>query len=385
MEGEDKGMNKVFIRSAGLVPVGDHWEKGLADLMYEAASNALTAAPDVKPDKIIVGNMFSGYSEHQEQLGSLLASALGMAGVPAIKVEAACGSGGAAVHEGYLSIKSGEYENVLVVGVEKMKDMGTGKATKALSMAESAEYTQVSGASFISLNALLSKVYMAHYGRRDEEMASFPVIAHRNGVTAAHAQFRKEITVKDVLSSAMVADPIRLLSSPPAGDGAAAVLLSSRAGEVEILASEVATNQFIFQERDDLLDFMASRIASSKALSRAGVEASKLDFMEVHDAFPVVAALALESMGISKGGMAPIDAMNGRFNSDGEMPICTFGGLKARGHPVGATGAYQVAEAYLQLSGNAGRNQIGGARIGLTHNVGGIDSTAVVNVLRSAI
>ncbi len=378
-------MNRIFIRSAGLVPVGEHWEKGLADLMYEAASNALLAVPDVKPDKIIVGNMFSGYAEHQEQLGSLLASALGMAGVSAIKVEAACGSGGVAVHEGYLSIKSGEYENVLVVGVEKMKDMGTGKATKALSMAESAEYTQVAGASFISLNALLSKVYMAHYGRKDEEMASFPVIAHRNGVTAAHAQFRKEITVKDVLSSAIIADPIRLLSSPPAGDGAAAVLLSSKGGDVEVLASEVATNQFIFQERENLLDFMASRIASSRALAKAGIDVSMIDFMEVHDAFPVVAALALESMGISKPGMAPIDAMNGRFNCDGELPIGTFGGLKARGHPVGATGAYQVAEAYLQLSGGAGKNQIGGAKIGLTHNVGGIDSTCAVHVLRSAI
>jgi len=375
-------MSRVFIRSAAAIPVGEYWTKSIADLMADAATIAIDSAGPIKIDKIIVGNMMSGYANHQEHLGALLASSLGMRGIEAIKVEAACGSGGAAVHEGYISIKSGEYENVLVVGVEKMKDMDTPKATKALAMAESADFTQAVGASFISLNALLMRLYMNTYNVEEDLMDYFPVIAHRNAVTSPHAQFRKAITVEDVKKSQVIADPIRLLSSAPSGDGAAAVILSAKEGPVEIMASEVATNELIIAQREDPLKFFATEVAFKRAMQKSGISASDIDFMELHDAFPVVAALALETMGISKSGKAPQDASNGRFDLGSELPILTFGGLKARGHPVGATGVYQIYEAFLQLAEKAGQNQVKGAKVGITHNVGGVDTTSIIHVLR---
>lgn len=375
-------MSRVFIRSASALPVSEYWNKSLADLMTDAANRAIDAANVAKVDKIIVGNMMSGYANHQEHLGALLASSLGIKGVEAIKVEAACGSGGAAVHEGYLSVKSGEYENVLVVGVEKMKDMDTPKATKALAMAESSDFTQAVGASFISLNALLMRLYMNSYNVEEELMDYFPVIAHKNAVTSPHAQYRKAVTIEDVKRSQVIADPIRLLSSAPSGDGAAAVVLSAKDGPVEILSSEIATNDLIVAQREEPLRFLATEVAFKKAMQKSGISVQDIDFMEVHDAFPIVASLALEAMGISKKGKAPQDAANGRFNMGSELPILTFGGLKARGHPVGATGAYQIAEAFMQLAGTAGQNQVNGAKVGLTHNVGGVDTTAVIHVLR---
>ncbi len=375
-------MSKVYIKSAGLVPVGEHWNKSLTDLMVEASLSALKGQENVKIDRIIVGNMMSGYLNNQEHLGALLASALGMKGVEALKVEAACGSGGMAVHEGYISVKSGDYENVLVVGVEKMKDVDTSVLTKALAMAESAEFTQIVGASFISLNALLMRMYMNRYNVQEEYLDHFPVIAHKNAVTASHAQFKKAFTLEEVKRSPYLAEPIRLLSSAPSSDGAAAVLLSSKASDVEILASEVSTNELIISQRGNPLKFEATEQAFKKAVEKSGVKPSDVDFMEIHDAFPVVAALSLEAMGYSEEGKAGFDAAKGKYNFEGDLPILTFGGLKARGHPVGGTGVYQVVEAYMQLSGIAGKNQVQGAKFGLTQNVGGIDTTSVVHILR---
>mgnify|MGYP001626417456 FL=1 len=327
-------MSKVYIKSAGLVPVGEHWNKSLTDLMVEASLSALKGQENVKIDRIIVGNMMSGYLNNQEHLGALLASALGMKGVEALKVEAACGSGGMAVHEGYISVKSGDYENVLVVGVEKMKDVDTSVLTKALAMAESAEFTQIVGASFISLNALLMRMYMNRYNVQEEYLDHFPVIAHKNAVTASHAQFKKAFTLEEVKRSPYLAEPIRLLSSAPSSDGAAAVLLSSKASDVEILASEVSTNELIISQRGNPLKFEATEQAFKKAVEKSGVKPSDVDFMEIHDAFPVVAALSLEAMGYSEEGKAGFDAAKGKYNFEGDLPILTFGGLKARGHPV---------------------------------------------------
>ncbi|MGC8569082.1 MAG: thiolase C-terminal domain-containing protein [Nitrososphaeria archaeon] len=374
-------MTEVYIHSVGYVPVGEHWNRSLADLMVDAALSALKGFSG-RIDRIIVGNMLSGYVNHQEHLGALLASSLGMKGVEALKVEAACGSGGMAVHEGYVSVKSGEYENVLVVGVEKMKDVDTSVITKALAMAESADFTQVVGASFISLNALLMRMYMNRYGVEEEYLDYFPMIAHRNAVTAPHAQFRRAFSLEEIKRSPYIAEPIRLLSSAPSSDGAAAVVLSSRPSEVEIAASEVATNELMISQRENPLRFDATAAAFRRAIERSGVDPASVDFLEIHDAFPIVSALSLEAMGYSEEGKAGIDASKGKYSFDGDLPILTFGGLKARGHPTGGTGVYQVVEAYLQLTGQAGKNQVQGAKVGVTQNVGGIDTTSVVHVLR---
>lgn len=382
-------MGRVFVAGVGLTKIGDHWTKSLTDLAVEAGFKAIESVDGAAPDQVVVGNMFSSMSSRQEHLGPLVSNGLGLVGVPAFKVEAACASGGAAVNVGYASIKSGLADEVLVVGVEKMRDLEPAEVSEALCMAESAEYTQFFGASFVSLNAMLARLYMHEYDVSREELSAFPVLAHQNAATAEHAQFRKVITYEDVARSALVSDPLRLLDCAPVGDGAAAVLLLNeekadeyRAKQVEIVGSASATNRFSLYERDDLLDFAATRQATRQALSQAHCALQEMDFIEIHDAFSVVAALSVEAMGLSKSGEGARDARTGKFDRAGEKPLNTFGGLKGRGHPVGATGAFQVAEAYLQLTGRAGRNQVGDATLGLTHNIGGVDTSAAVHVLR---
>ena len=382
---------KAYVASAGFTKVGDHWEKSILDLAVEAARGAMKGAPKVEPDQIIVGNMFSAVGAGQEHLGALLAGALGAKGTPAYKVEAACASGGTAFDVALSMVKSGALDSALVVGVEKMRDLEPEEVSGALAMAESAEYTQFVGASFAALNGLLARHYMERMDVSRDELSAIPVLDHANAVTAEHAQFRKAITPEVVSRSSMVADPLRLFDCAPVGDGAAAVMLvgdraaaGAKGTVAEVLGGQVSTSQFSLYERPDMLEFKASRSAFEKAMAQAGLPAKKLDLLEIHDAFSVVGALSLEAMGLSKKGMGAKDAKEGRFSKGSDLPINTFGGLKARGHPVGATGVYQIAEAYLQLTGAAGKNQVEGAEYAATHNIGGVDATAAVHVFGRA-
>jgi acetyl-CoA acetyltransferase len=218
-----------------------------------------------------------------------------------------------------------------------------------------------------------------------------PVLDHANAVTAAHAQFRKAITPEVVSRSALISDPLRLFDCAPVGDGAAAALIvnddalaGAKGGHVEILGGKIATTEFSVYEREDMLDFLATKEAFKGAMAEAGLAPGKLSLAEVHDAFSVVGALSLEAMGYSKRGQGSKDAKAGKYSMDGELPINTFGGLKARGHPVGATGMYQIAEAFLQLAGKAGKNQVEGAQYAATQNIGGVDSTSAVHVFGRA-
>ncbi|MGD0319405.1 MAG: beta-ketoacyl synthase N-terminal-like domain-containing protein [Nitrososphaerales archaeon] len=383
--------SKVYITSVGFTKIDDHWEKSLLDLAVEAARGAMKGTPKVRPQQIFVGNMFSAVGAGQEHLGALLASALGLVGVPALKVESASSSGGSAFNVAYSLVKSGALDSALVVGVEKMRDLETEEVSQAVAMAESAEYTQFVGASFAALNGLLARYYMEQLDVSRDELSSIPVIDHANAVNAEHAQFRRAITPDAVSRSSMVADPLRLFDCAPIGDGAAAVLLvSDRAASgakkkmAEVLGGRIATNEFSVYQREDMLDFNATREAFKGAMAQAGLSTRRLGFAEVHDAFSVVGALSLEAMGFSKRGRGSKDAKEGKYNMGSEFPINTFGGLKARGNPIGATGVYQIAEAFLQLTGQAGKNQVEDADYGITHNVGGVDTTSVVHVFGRA-
>jgi acetyl-CoA C-acetyltransferase len=383
--------SKAYVASVGFTKVGDHWGKSLLDLAVEASRGALKGSPKAKPDQIIVGNMFSSVGAGQEHLGALVASALGMAGVPAYKVEAACASGGSAFNVGYSLVKSGALDSVLVVGVEKMRDLEPEEVSQALAMAESAEYTQFVGATFAALNGLLARYYMEQEDVSRDELSSIPVIDHANAVTAEHAQFRKAITPEVVSRSSLIADPLRLFDCAPVGDGAAAALIVNDKGAAagkgkmaEILGGRISTNEFSIYEREDMLDFKATREAFKAAMGAAAVPSAKLDLVEVHDAFSVVGALSLEAMGFSKRGKGSKDAKEGKYSRGSKLPINTFGGLKARGHPVGATGLYQIAEACMQVTGRAGKNQVEGARYAATQNIGGVDSTSAVHVFGGA-
>jgi acetyl-CoA acetyltransferase len=321
----------------------------------------------------------------------MLADGLGLTGTSAFKVESACSSGGSAFNVGYNLVKSGAIDSALVVGVEKMRDLEPEDVSQALAMAESAEYTQFVGATFAALNGLLARYYMEQMDVSRDELSSIPVIDHSNAVTAAHAQFRKAITPEVVSRSAMISDPLRLFDCAPVGDGAAAVLLvndnaasGTKRKMAEVMGGRIATNDFSIYEREDMLDFKSTRLAFKGALEEAGLAPSKISLAELHDAFSVVGALSLEAMGYSKRGHASKDAKAGKYGRGSELPINTFGGLKARGHPVGATGVYQIAEAYLQLTNQAGENQVEGAEYAVTQNVGGVDTTAAVHIFGRA-
>ncbi|MDG6938249.1 MAG: thiolase domain-containing protein [Nitrososphaerota archaeon] len=378
---------KAYVASVGFTQVGDHWNKSLLDLAVEASRGALKGLGGRKVDQVIVGNMFSAVGASQEHLGALVTSALGLHGTPAFKVEAACASGSSAFNVGYNLVRSGAIGSALVVGVEKMRDLEPEEASQALAMAESAEYTQFVGATFAALNGLLARLYMEQEDVTRDELSAMPVLDHANAVTAAHAQFRKAIAPEVVSRSAMIADPLRLFDCAPVGDGAAATLIvnedalsGSKGGRVEVLGGKIATNEFSVYEREDMLDFKATREAFRGAMAEAGLAPGKLSLVEVHDAFSVVGALSLEAMGFSERGHGSKDVKAGKYSRGGDLPINTFGGLKARGHPVGATGMYQIVEAFLQLTDQAGKNQVEGAKYAATQNIGGVDSTSAVHV-----
>jgi len=382
-------LSKVYVGGVGMVPIGDHWTKSITDLATEAALETIKTSNSQKPEMIVVGNMFSATGSKQEHLGPLVTSELGLEGIPAFKVETACASAAAALNVAYTYVKSGEVDCALAIGVEKMRDLEPSDTTQSLSMAERFEYTSSMGVSFVALNAMLARLYMDKYGIKRDELSYFPVLAHNNAQNTAHAQFRKPIEIANVSRSPEVSDPLTLLDCAPVGDGAAAMLLvnENKIAEVndkaiEIVSSSGATNRFSIFERENMLDFKATKEATKKALKESNTSIKDVDIVEIHDAFSIVAALSLEAMGFSRSGEACKDACNGMYDKDGKYPAVTFGGLKARGHPVGATGLYQAAEAYLQLSGKAGLNQIEDANIAITQNVGAVDTSSYVHVLK---
>jgi acetyl-CoA acetyltransferase len=383
--------NRVYVTSVGFTKIADHWESSLLDLAVEAGRKALAGPPKLKPQQIFVGNMFSSAAASQEHLGALVANGLGLQGTPAVKIESACSSGGSAFNVAYSMVKAGAIDSALVVGVEKMRDMEGESVSRALCMAESAEWTQFVGATFAALNALVARYYVEQMNVSRDELSSIPVVDHANCVTSEHAQFRKAITADVVARSAMIADPLRLFDCAPTGDGAAALLLvndKTAAGQkrklVEVLGGSIRTAEFSVYQRKDMLRFGATEEAFKKATEEAGIGPKKIGFAEIHDAFSVTGALSLEAMGFSKRGQGAKDAATGKYNLNSDLSINTFGGLKARGHPVGATGVYEICETFLQLTDQAGKNQVKNADYGVTQNVGGVDTTSTVHVFGRA-
>ncbi|WP_297507802.1 thiolase domain-containing protein [Thermococcus sp.] len=386
-------MEKPVIIGAGMVPVGEHWRLSLRDIAVEALLKAMDDAGIDKVDSLYVGNMASGSFIEQENLGALIADWAGLGSIPAVKIEAACGSGGAAVQEGAKAVTAGLEDVVAVVGVEKMTDAWPTDATRYLGYAADAEYELFHGASFVALNALIMRLYMKTYGYTEEDLAYFSVNAHRNGARNPYAMFKKEVSVETVLKSPYVADPIKLFDAAPMCDGAAAVIITSKekAKElgvpkdkmVELAGFWRAIDTINLANREDFLTLKAAKVAAEKAYKMAGVTPKDIDFFEVHDAFTVMAALSLEALGVAKRGEGAKLAREGQIAIDADYPIQTMGGLKSRGHPVGATGVYQTVEAVLQLRGEAPEGiQVPDAEIGLTQNIGGTGSNITVNILR---
>jgi acetyl-CoA C-acetyltransferase len=385
-------MREVAIIGIGQTPVDEHWEKSLRELAGEAVLAALADANREQVDGIFVGNMLSGMVNRQENLGALVADWVGLRGVEAFKVEAACGSGAAALRIATMAVSSGEMDSAIALGVEKMTDTKGGDTTAALATAADADYEGAMGLSFVAINALVMQRYLYEYGWKHTDFAQFSINAHANGLHNSFARLQEAITEKDYQKARMVADPINLLDASPIGDGAAAVLVipaqllhSNGKGRplITIAGSASATDSLAVHDRTDPLWLSAAARSAQKAYSQAGVGPLDIDLFELHDAFSIMSALSLEACGFAERGQAPRLALDGEITPSGRIPITTRGGLKARGHPVGATGIYQIVEVVQQLRQEAGVTQVEGARVGMAQNIGGSGAIIVTHILRA--
>ena len=381
-------MRDVSIIGIGQIPVREHWSHSLQVLGAEAVVLALQDAGVERPGALYVGNMLSGQISAQENLGALIADHAGLRGIEALKIEAACASGAAALRVGYGAVAGGLHDVVVACGVEKMTDAMVDETTAALMSAGDAIYEGEHGLSFVALNALLMQRYMHEYGYTREAFAGFSVNAHRNAVHNPNAMFRRAITAETFGRAKMVSAPVSLLDSSAIADGAAAVVLAPtelarRNGlpGVRITGSAVATDSVALHDRQDPLVLSAAIESAQRAYAQAGRGPSDMDFFELHDAFTIMAALSLEACGFAEKGQGARLAMEDAIAPTGRIPISTMGGLKARGHPVGATGLYQVVEATLQLRGEAGDAQIAGCRVGMTQSIGGSGANVITHIL----
>ena len=386
-------MREVAILGIGQTPVSEHWDKSLLILAGEAIFAALADAGRESAEAIYAGNMLSGMLEKQEQIGAMIADWVGTTrGMEAFKVEAACGSGAAAFRMALMAVASGEIDSAIAVGVEKMTDSLPDATTSALATAADADWEVIHGLSFVAINALVMQRYMHEYGWKNEDFAHFSINAHANAVHNPNARLQFPISLEAYQKANVVSEPINLLDASPIGDGAAAALLvpadKMPAGVnvpvVKVAGSAAATSSLAVHDRRDPLWLRAAEISAQKAYAQAGVGPENIDFFELHDAFSIMAALSLEASGFAERGQGPRLALDGEIKIGGRMPITTRGGLKARGHPVGATGMYQIVEVVEQLRGQGGVTQVEGAKIGMAQNIGGSGATILTHILKTS-
>jgi len=384
-------MRDVAIIGVGLTRCGELWERSLRDIFVEAALSAIDDAGVDHIDSMYVGCMSGGLFTGQEHIGALMADYLGQAPVPATRVESACASGGAALRAGLLEVASGASEIVLAGGVEKMNDVGGDEATYALATAADQEWEAFNGVTFPGLYAMMAVAHMHRYGTTSEQLAAVAVKNHDNGALNPKAQFRMRISVETVLGSVMVADPLHILDCSPVTDGGAAVILCpveraaalARKQPVKILGFGMATDTIALHAREDITSLAAVRKAAAAAYEMSGKGPGDIDVCEVHDCFTIAEIVATEELGFFEKGRGGPAAAAGETRIGGRIPVNTSGGLKAKGHPVGASGVAQAVEIVEQLRGEAGERQVEGARVGMTQNMGGTGASCVVHIMEA--
>ncbi len=382
-------MREVAIVAAGMTRFGELWDLSLRDILVEAASDALDAVKVDSLDSIIVGNMSAGQFVGQEHIGPLTADYLGMSGVAASRVESACASGGIALRSAFAEVASGMSDLVLAVGVEKMTDGAD--VTNVLASAADQELEAYHGVTFPGLYAMIATARMETHGTTEEDMAWVSSKNHKHGSMNPKAQFGREVSVEQVLASTMVAEPLRMLHCSPVTDGGAAVLLcpldqASKYTDkpVKIIGSGLASSCIQLANRADPAVLDAVELSGQKAYKMAGVEAKDIQLAEVHDCFAIAEICCTEALGLVSKDEANKAASDGITALGGRIPVNTSGGLKSKGHPVGATGIAQAIEVFEQLRGEAGARQVEGARIGLTQNMGGSGASSVVHIFEGA-
>jgi len=380
-------MRDVAVIGVGITRFGELWAKSIKDIFVEAALKAMGDAGVDHIDSMYVGAMSPGLFVGQEHLGAVMADYLGVTPVPATRVESACASGGASFRQAFLEVASGASDIVLAGGVEKMTDGAD--VTDTLATAADQEYEVYHGITFPGLYALIARAHMQRYGTTREQLAAVAVKNHRNGSKNPNAQFRSEVTLEQVMNSAMVADPLRLLDCSPVSDGAAAVIVASmdvakklNKNPIRVIASTQASDTIALHSRSDIATLSSVMKAAQKAYKMADVTPADIDFAEVHDCFTIAEIVVSEDLGFfdkGKGGEAA--AQGWTAIECNKTPINTSGGLKSKGHPVGATGIAQIIEVYDQLNGNAGARQVKDAHIGMAQNMGGSGASCVIHIL----
>lgn len=378
-------MRPVSVVGIGQVPVRKQYGESLRQLGARAVHLALGDAGLERVDALYLGNMLSDELQGQKHLAALVADEAGLAGVEALQLRAATASGAAALRAGFLAVGSGAAEAVVVCGVEKMSAPGV---TPVLAKALDAEREVPDGATLVSQNARLMARYLRRYGLPDDALAQFAVNAHENARHNPFAMFHKPgLTAADVMASRVISAPIRLYDCAPISEGAAAVVLvpasvaqTMTGRPVRLLSSAVATDRFRIEDRAQPLELMAARRSAQQALEAARTSLDQISFVEAHDAFTIMTCLLLEAVGFAAPGEGWRLAAGGDIRTDGRLPVCTMGGLKARGHPIGATALYQVCEIVLQLTGRAGANQVEDAQRALMLSVGGAAVTVITHL-----
>lgn len=377
---------KINVLGIATTQFGELWSTSPRTLAREAMGQALADAKKSPKqiDALYVGNMMADILGNQANIGSLFAEELGIS-IPAFHIEGACASGGLALHAAINGILSGQYKTVMVLGVEKMTDCQPDEIISGL-MAAGSDEERLAGATFPGIYALMARAYMEQYNISEEQLASVSVKNHYHGSLNPKAQFQKPFSLEQIMKSTKIADPLKLLECSPVSDGAAAIVISSMNGSsrtVSIIASEVGTDTLALSDRETFTSLPSVVSASKNAYKKAGISAEDIDVAEIHDCFSIAEVMATEDLGFSKRGKGAKDISDGKFTlgSDG-LITNPSGGLKACGHPVGATGIKQIVEIVEQLRGRAGKKQVKNAKIGLTHNVGGSGTVAAIHILK---
>ena len=387
-----KGKPLVSIVSAGLSKFGKLEGLYGREIFSEATKEAFDRCPNLDPKKdikaLFVGHMGESY-EHQGHTGATMADWAGLLHIPATRTETACASSGAALRAGIFAILSGFYDIVMVGGVEKMTNRTTAEVTEYLAMASDFPFEQWHGITFPGLYALMATAHMHTYGTTERQLAMVAVKNHHNGSLNPKAHMQKEVTLEKALSSRVIAWPLKLYDCSLITDGASCLIITRPElakkytdTPVHIIGSGQASDAIGIYERETLTSLAAAKIAAKKAYEMAGVKPKDIDVAEVHDCFTIAEIIAYEDLGFCKPGEGGRFIESGETRLEGKLPVNTSGGLKSKGHPVGATGTAQAYEIYLQLTGQAEKRQVKEPKIGLSHNVGGSGATAVVHIYR---
>ena len=387
-------MHPATVSGIGMTKFGVH-DSPLPTLFADAAFQALDDAgiAGSEIEAFYLGNAMGGQIENDTHLGPKIASEIGLTGIPCQRFEDACATSSNAFKHAVQAVESGQHEVVLVGGVERCTQT-TGKDTQAMTnifaSASHRQFEQPTGLTFPGVFALLTKRHMHEYETTERQLAEIAVKNHHHGELNPRAHFGREIDVEEVLDSPYVADPFRLLDCCPFSDGASAVVVTSadRAASLDSTPVRVTgighgTDVVPLADKSSLTATQAARDAAAQAYEQAGIEPGDVDVTELHDCFTGAEVLAVEALGLVDTGEGGTLAADGRSYVDGDVPVNPSGGLKAKGHPIGATGTAQIVELTEQLRGAAGDRQVEDARVGLAHNLGGDAATTVVTVMEA--